>query len=692
MPEVCKVVEGRLRPEHIRIYEAEFLAVEVETSLFQMNPLKAPGPDGLLTFFFQKYWHIVVGNDVSKLVLEILNNNKNPGIINSTYVVLIPKFKNPSKPKDFRPINLYNVVMKLVSKVIANRIKVFFPDIIDEEKSAFVKGRLIMDNALVAMEFFHRMKKKVDGKKGFTALKLDISKAYDRFEWPFITEVLVSMGLLKKVSMEKAIHGIRVARKSPKITHLFFADDSLLFARSNQEEATRIKEILKVYEGASGQVVNFEKSEVSYSRSVGESVKENIRSCLGEKLSKAKGLGGLGFRGISDFNGSLLGKQYWRLLSQENSLVGRVFKGKYFSRGSIEDCELGYNPSYAWRSILGAKDVVQRGSQWRIGNGNKVNVLNDRWIPSNNGFKILYGASNMDDNARVNDLIDGDLGVWKEGLILEKFSPDEAKNIISIPLSRVPTEDKIILHFEKSAEFSVKSAYHTLRAHRDSLLPGPSCHTNHKLWYLIWKAPILSRLRNFLWRAAKNILPTRGNLLRKCILLDPVFPFCSNDVESVQHLLMECVFTRQNARNVLVLQNKRCCPVSVAGGALDSVHEFCRSNPSLGLKKSQAAAEPFETFTLDVHFAQVDVGCTADGYTVYGSIFKNHFKEVLLAASRKEGIEVEASLAELLAIRWCIQLAIELKLDKVVFNQMRWLFNSDAHNLVALGKLYGFRT
>ncbi|XP_058733501.1 uncharacterized mitochondrial protein AtMg00310-like [Vicia villosa] len=200
-----------------------------------------------------------------------------------------------------------------------------------------------------------------------------------------------------------------------------------------------------------------------------------------EKLSKAKGAGRLRFRGISEFNSCLLGKQYWRLLSQENSLVGKVFKGKYFPRGTIEDCALGYNPSYAWRSILGAREVVQRGSRWRIRNGNKVKILKDRWIPNNYGFKLLFGVEDVDDNARVCDLINGDLAVWKEDVISEKFSPEEAKRIVSIPLSRLPTEDKIIWHFEKNGEFSVKTTYHAARAHKESLLPRPSISPNQKL-------------------------------------------------------------------------------------------------------------------------------------------------------------------------------------------------------------------
>lgn len=83
--------------------------------------------------------------------------------------------------------------MKIITKVIANRVKQTLPEVIDMEQSAFVQGRLITDNALIAMECFHWLKKKRKGKKGVMALKLDMSKAYDRLEWSFVEQVLKSM-------------------------------------------------------------------------------------------------------------------------------------------------------------------------------------------------------------------------------------------------------------------------------------------------------------------------------------------------------------------------------------------------------------------------------------------------------------------------------------------------------------------
>jgi len=87
--------------------------------------------------------------------------------------------------------------------------------------------------------------------------------------------------LIKEAATQKCLHGIKVCHAAPSITHLFFAVDSLLFARANLPEAQRVLNILNSYEAASGQVVNVDKSEVSYSRNVSDNTKHMLQQSLG---------------------------------------------------------------------------------------------------------------------------------------------------------------------------------------------------------------------------------------------------------------------------------------------------------------------------------------------------------------------------------------------------------------------------
>ena len=128
---------------------APFEDLEVKRALFQMYPLKAPGPDGFPAQFFQKHWN-VCGVEVTKALLRILRGEDSPEGINRTFIVLIPKVASPMELGQFRPISLCNVIYKIASKVLANRLKEILPEIISEEQSAFVPGRQITDNIITA--------------------------------------------------------------------------------------------------------------------------------------------------------------------------------------------------------------------------------------------------------------------------------------------------------------------------------------------------------------------------------------------------------------------------------------------------------------------------------------------------------------------------------------------------------------
>ncbi|KAK1598491.1 hypothetical protein QYE76_048259 [Lolium multiflorum] len=166
---------------------------EVKSALFQMFPTKAPGPDGFPAHFFQTHWDLC-GEEVTAAVLRVLRGEDNMAEINHTFVVLIPKVASPEELGQLGPINLCNVIYKIASKVMANRLKVVLPEIIAEEQSAFVPGRLITDNIITAYECLHFMKRNKAKKNRYCALKLDMRKAYDRLEWRYLEAVMIKLG------------------------------------------------------------------------------------------------------------------------------------------------------------------------------------------------------------------------------------------------------------------------------------------------------------------------------------------------------------------------------------------------------------------------------------------------------------------------------------------------------------------
>lgn len=168
---------------------------EIQKVLFAMPNDKSPGPDGYTVEFFKAAWS-VIGSEFITSVQSFFVKGFLPKGINFTILALIPKKTVAKEMKDYRPISCCNVIYKIISKILANRLKVTLPEFIALNQSAFVKGRLLTKNLLLATELVKDYHK--DTISSRCALKIDISKAFDSVQWNFLLKTLEAMNFPAK--------------------------------------------------------------------------------------------------------------------------------------------------------------------------------------------------------------------------------------------------------------------------------------------------------------------------------------------------------------------------------------------------------------------------------------------------------------------------------------------------------------
>ncbi|KAL9674186.1 hypothetical protein QQ045_030456 [Rhodiola kirilowii] len=309
---------------------------EVRRAVFAQGPLKAPGLDGFPGIFYQKHWALIKDRIIS-FVRQFWEEGALDREMNKTLIVLIPKKNDAVRMEDWRPISLCNVAMKIITKILATRLQSILNQVISIYQSAFVKGRVISDNCIVAHEITHFLKNCKGDSNFFASIKLDLSKAYDRVEWCFLEAMMRKMGFadrwvsrvmscvtsvsyvvkvndsiskeflperglrqgdplspylfvlctellsanIKAGILAGQISGLKINRSAPIVTHLFFADDSIFLIRADSVEATNWRRILAEYGEVSGKRINLEKSEVCFSASTPAHVRMEIAGILG---------------------------------------------------------------------------------------------------------------------------------------------------------------------------------------------------------------------------------------------------------------------------------------------------------------------------------------------------------------------------------------------------------------------------
>lgn len=341
-------------------------ADDIKKAVKDMAPMKAPGPDGLHALFYQKVWTIV-GESVVKMAEDFFNTGDLQEGMNDTYITLIPKVDKPERPTNFRPISLCNVSYKIITKAMANKLKDILKEVIGPNQSSFVPERQITDNILIYQEVLNTMKRKRNG-KGLMAIKIDLEKAYDRLSWEFIKDTLEEVGMdhtwtrnimacvetsrlsilwegeqteyfkpgrgirqgdpispyLFVLCMERLSHiiqaevangnwkGVKVSRKGPVLSHLFFADDMVLFSEADERQVDIVKKSLDRFCAYSGQKVSLIKSHIYFSNNVNDFIADQLESRAG--IPRTKDLGR--YLGVPSIHGRVSDTTFSNLLER----------------------------------------------------------------------------------------------------------------------------------------------------------------------------------------------------------------------------------------------------------------------------------------------------------------------------------------------------------------------------------------
>ncbi|CAA0832090.1 Ribonuclease H-like superfamily protein [Striga hermonthica] len=457
-----------------------FSAEEVKKATFDLGPEQAPGMDGFPGLFYQRFWNIV-GQDVCNEVLKVLNDDADIKAWNGTIITLVPKTAHPVSISEYRPISLCNFLYKIVARTLTNRFREILPSVINDFQSAFIPGRrhsLIFfraetQDADTIQNFLHLYEQASGQVINFAKSSLSFSPntspelvaaVKNILKIPIAQRHEIYLGLPTfSVRSKRTQFGYlkeRVAHRIQSWSHKYFSEGgrTVLLQSVLQSIPTYAMLCFRIPNSLCEEI---ERDCANFWWGTDRGSKK-MHWCRWETLCKPKCLGGMGFRHLSAFNKALLAKQGWRILKSPDSLLAKVLKARYFRHSDVMSAPLGNNPSFCWRSLTWSRDIITKGSAWKIGDGRSVDIFQDIWLPEN--------------------------------LIVNVFPPFIAEEILKINIPNSPDKDDLYWCSDGKGNYSIKEGYKVEMGFFDPPA-NQSDNRIRKWWKFLWALNIPLKLK-----------------------------------------------------------------------------------------------------------------------------------------------------------------------------------------------------
>eukprot|EP00253_Pinus_taeda_P025214 PITA_25214 len=568
---------------------------EIIKVIWAMDLDKAPGLDGFTIHFFKICWDIIK-TYLLKMIHGFFGKAKIGGGTNSTFLALIPKEANPETFDRFRPISLCNASYKILSKIMANRIKPLLDKLISKAQGGFVKGRHILDNIIQVQEAIHSRKQRKE--KGML-IKLDMANTFDRVNHSFLLQVLRSFGfppqfinlikaciscpwiapmvngrpasffqahrglrqgcplspflyilmvdyLSRKLTAEMNtgdLPGIRITNALNPINHALFADDSTLIGGASTRIAVNFDSVLKIYCRASGAVINDRKSSI-FGWNVSQHNLNNIAQILGfECFAQWDSIKYLGLPLTSGVNNRSL----WQDPTHQ---INETFIAKYAQGISLRHLSASNTTAGTYTWNLCRKSISSFSKHlYRIpGNGEKTLLWKDRIM---NNPPLSFHAEIWDIRKwlhdagirKLNDISEWDSrGNWVEWAIppVPAQLQHQTEILKSLLLNAAPVHHNIADRWGwgETGFYTPSLGYSALQTKKDSIRT-PS------FWKQVWNAKGLPEVNFFFWILMQNKQLTGDNLSKRNFLGPHRCAMCKNSGETAPHLFIDCVYAKE---------------------------------------------------------------------------------------------------------------------------------------------------